>query len=172
MVRQRRICQSGGATPVQAILLVCASLLGGAAWGPSSSRNSSRWSGGAVTSVGEPSGVPPQLVATPLDWTSCYHGDMRQAVRRVIPVALLLVFGVALGRIALGPEFDTPGQYDGDGDDEGLTTKAPALWAAVETRAARPIFIPWTPARLDPVISVAKPPQVLREPLGPRGPPA
>jgi len=33
MVRQRRISQSGGATLVQAILLVCASLLGGAAWG-------------------------------------------------------------------------------------------------------------------------------------------
>jgi hypothetical protein len=97
---------------------------------------------------------------------------MRRREGRVIPVVLLLALGLALSSVALGPEFDPPGHYDGDEDDVGLIWKALSQWADIPVIGSQLRFISSAPTEClapgDPI----GPQHVARDPLGSRAPPA
>ena len=96
---------------------------------------------------------------------------MRRVGGRVISVVLLLVLGLALSRLALGPGFDLPGHYDGDDDDAGLIWRTLSC-ADIPVVASRVTFVPTASSEcLAPRLS-AGPQHVTREPLGSRAPPS
>lgn len=96
---------------------------------------------------------------------------MRRAVGRGTPIVVLVALGVDCWSLALGPEFDTPPQYDGDGDDVGLIGKVRFEWVDVSVTDARLTFVPSAPTRCRAPTMAARPPQIAREPLGSRAPP-
>jgi hypothetical protein len=96
---------------------------------------------------------------------------MHRVAGRVISVAVLLVLGLALSRLALGPGFDPPGHYDGDDDDAGLIWRTLSC-ADIPVVTSRPTFVPTVSSEcLAPRLS-AGPQHVTREPLGSRAPPS
>jgi len=97
---------------------------------------------------------------------------MHRGEARAISVVLLVVLGLALASVALGPEFHRPGHYDGDEDDVGLIWKTLSQWADVPATASELRLIASAPEeRLAPAY-VAGPRNVARDPVGSRAPPA
>ena len=70
---------------------------------------------------------------------------MRRVEARVVSALLLLVLGIALASVALGPDFDPPGHYDGDGDDVGLIWKTLSQWADIPVIGGQLRFIASVP---------------------------
>jgi len=97
---------------------------------------------------------------------------MRRVEARVVSALLLLVLGIALASVALGPDFDPPGHYDGDGDDVGLIWKTLSQWADIPAIGGQLRFIASVPLGcVAPDDSSGFRP-VARDPLGSRAPPA
>lgn len=97
---------------------------------------------------------------------------MRRLEGRVMSVVLLLALGLALSSVALGPEFDQPGHYDGDGDDVGLIWKTLSQWADLPVMGSHPRFISPAPTEYPAPGDSVGPRHVARDSLGSRAPPA
>jgi len=95
---------------------------------------------------------------------------VRRTLGRVIPIAPLFAFGVALGSLALGPEVELDSQdyYDGNGDDAGHVAKVFSQWVDASFTDTRLTFIPSTPIRCPAPVSPPTPPRIARAPLGSR----
>ena len=98
---------------------------------------------------------------------------MNRLVRGALGVLLLLVLGACIVVPALDPAFELPAQHlDGDADDSAHVGDVFTWWvdpAATETLTVVRVS---TPIRYPPPREVLKPPQLAREPLGSRAPPA
>ncbi len=90
----------------------------------------------------------------------------------VVSAVLLVVLGLALASVALGPEFHPRGHYDGDEDDVGLIWKTLSQWADVPATGSELRLIVSAPGERLASADVAGPPNVARDPLGSRAPPA
>jgi hypothetical protein len=101
--------------------------------------------------------------------------DMRRSLERFIPILLLVVFGVALGSVALESDDhapDPPNHYDGDDDDAGNVGKIFSHDVDVVVTVSSPLFVPSAPGLLLAAIRQLRPPEVIRGPFGSRSPPA
>ena len=96
---------------------------------------------------------------------------MRRTGGRVLPIILLVALGVALWSVALGPQFDGPDRYDGDGDDTGLIANLLSQWVGVIDTTGL-TFVPLARGRCPTRTTTARPPQISRAPLCARAPPA
>lgn len=104
---------------------------------------------------------------------ACYDACVHRIVGRVLPILLLLAFAVAVGDSAHDPDFGSLSHhYDGDGDDAGHVGKLRAHGIDAAVTDARPTVAPREPARPPARRDTPRPPQVAREPLGSRAPPA
>jgi hypothetical protein len=97
---------------------------------------------------------------------------MRRPKGRVIPAVLLLALGLALSSVALGPEFDPPGHYDGDEEDVGLIWKTLSQVADISVIGSPLRFISSAPAGCLAPDDPIGPRHVARDSLGSRAPPA
>jgi hypothetical protein len=98
---------------------------------------------------------------------------MRRTRGRVIPLVLLVALEGALGSLALGQfGVDPPDYYDGDGDDAGHVERIFSQWVDAGVTKAGLTFIPSAPRRCLGPARAPRPPQIAREPLGSRAPPA
>ena len=75
---------------------------------------------------------------------------MRRVEARVISVLLLIFLGIALASVALGPDFDPSGHYDGDEDDVGLIWKTLSQWADIPAIGGQLRFIASAPLGCGP----------------------
>ena len=101
--------------------------------------------------------------------------DMRRSLERFIPILLLVVFGVALGSVALesGDHTpDPPNHYDGDDDDAGYVGKIFSHDVDVVVMVSSPLFVPAAPGSWLAAVRSLRPPEVIRGPFGSRSPPA
>jgi hypothetical protein len=97
---------------------------------------------------------------------------MRRLEGRLLPAVLLLALGLALASVALGPEFDPPGHYDGDGDDAGLIWKTLSQGADIPAIGSELRFASSPPVECPPPGEPLAPQHVVRDSLGSRAPPA
>lgn len=95
-------------------------------------------------------------------------------MKRVLSIALLVVLGVCIGGPALDPEFELPAQhFDGDADDSGHVEQIFTVWIDASVTETLTFVPSAEPKRcLPPPNEVAKPQQIVLEPLGSRAPPA
>ena len=104
---------------------------------------------------------------------ACYDARVNRLMRGALGVILLLVLGACIVGPALDPAFELPVQhFDGDADDSAHVGDVFTWWvdpAATETLTVVGVS---TPIRYPPSREVLKPPQLAREPLGSRAPPA
>jgi hypothetical protein len=94
-------------------------------------------------------------------------------VGRILPVLLLLVVAVAIGDPATDFELRALKHHqDGDWDDAGHVGKLRAHGVNAAVTDTRPTAAPLSPTRRPTLRDTLRPPQVAREPLGSRAPPA
>ncbi len=67
---------------------------------------------------------------------------MRRPSAGLTVLMLLVALGAGLSSLCLGPEFDNPADYDGDGDDSGLVWTPAAASPDVLVATVLPIPVP------------------------------
>jgi hypothetical protein len=93
--------------------------------------------------------------------------------RPILGVVLLLVLGVCIVGPALDPTFELPAQhFDGDADDTAHVGDIFIWWVDPAVTATLTVALSAAPGRHPPPVEILKPPQLAREPLGSRAPPA
>jgi hypothetical protein len=96
---------------------------------------------------------------------------MHRLARCTISVGLILALGLALASVALLPDFDPPGHYDGDDDDAGLIRSTLSQWADIPASVNCLPFIFLAPTECLAPSAPIRPQHVASDPLGSRAPP-
>ena len=103
--------------------------------------------------------------------SACYHARVPRTLGRVLSVVLLLALSVLIGDLA--PDLASLSHHhDGDWDDAGHVGRLHAHGINAAVTDTRPALTPLEPTRRTVRPDSPRPPQVAREPLGSRAPPA
>jgi hypothetical protein len=98
--------------------------------------------------------------------------DMWRPLTRLIPLLLLVVFGLALTSVAFEPDFTQIDHYDGDDDDAGYVGKVFSHDVDVVVAVSSQPFVPVAEAPWLTAVRPLRLPAITRGPFDSRAPPA